>query len=319
MAQVTPAAPVCHSLWQRYALPTWALILLVYTSWGLFTYYASALSWWVLSPVGAVILCLHGSVQHELIHGHPSPWRWLNDSLGWLPLSLWMPYFQYRHHHRLHHEINTLCEPGLDPESYYHWPHDWHLKHAVMRLLWHINYTFIGRLIIGPWLVVGLFIGSQTKQVIQGFTKPFCKTTVLHQLNWMLHLVLVAGVLIWLDYQGVVWWQYIILCVWPGLSLTLMRSYAEHRPGNTNHERCVVIEGSWFTRLLFMNVNIHQVHHEFPHVPWFMVHGHWLRYRQSILVSNGVYFYQDYWSLMMQTMVRQKDSPMYPKKPFNQS
>jgi hypothetical protein len=50
-----------------------------------------------------------------------------------------------------------------------------------------------------------------------------------------------------------------------------------------------------------------------------MVHGHWLRYRQSILVSNGVYFYQDYWSLMMQTMVRQKDSPMYPKKPFNQS
>ena len=71
----------------------------------------------------------------------------------------------------------------------------------------------------------------------------------------------------WLDVQGIVWWQYIVLCVWPGLSLTLMRSYAEHRPSDNNHQRCVIIEGSWVTRLLLINVNIHQVHHEFPHLP----------------------------------------------------
>ena len=61
--------------------------------------------------------------------------------------------------------------------------------------------------------------------------------TVLHQINWVLHLLLVAGVVMWIDVQGIVWWQYIVLCGWPGLSLTLMRSYAEHRPGDNNHRR----------------------------------------------------------------------------------
>ena len=319
MAQTRPSAPICSKLWQRQAWPTWALIVLVYSSWIVLMSHASQLSWWLVSPMAAVLLCLHGSVQHELLRGRPSPWRWLNDSLGWMPLSLWIPYFQYRNHHQLHHEIHTITEPGLDPESYYHWPHDWYLKSAMVRLLWQLNYTFIGRMLIGPWLVVGLFIKSETQFFWRGFSQPSSLATVLHQINWVLHLLLVAGGIMWLNVQGIIWWQYIVLCVWPGLSLTLMRSYAEHRPGDNNHRRCVIIEGSWVTRLLFMNVNIHQVHHEFPHLPWFMVYGHWRRYKQLILVSNGGYFYQNYWSLMKQTMVHPKDSPMYQKKPANRS
>jgi fatty acid desaturase len=62
-----------------------------------------------------------------------------------------------------------------------------------------------------------------------------------------------------------------------------------------------------------MNVNLHQVHHEFPQLPWFMVNRHWQTHRQLILQRNGGYFYKGYWSLMRQTMLRQKDSPIYPK------
>lgn len=301
----TPTAPICRSAWQRQGWPTWALIVCVYCSWGVLMSNATELSWWLVSPLAAVILCLHGSVQHELLHGHPTPWGWFNDALGWLPLSLWIPYFKYRDDHRLHHRVDTLTDPGLDPESYYHWPERWQAMSPPIRLLWHLNYTFLGRMVIGPWLVVGLFLVTQLKEVSKG--------GLYHWRNWALHLVLMVSLILWLSHQGVIWWQYVVMCVWPGLSLTLMRSYAEHRPGSNNHKRCAIVEGSWFTRLLFMNVNLHQVHHEFPQLPWFMVNRHWQTHRQLILQRNGGYFYKGYWSLMRQTLLRQKDSPIYPK------
>ncbi|MBT4441721.1 MAG: fatty acid desaturase [Oceanospirillaceae bacterium] len=302
-----PPEPKLEQLWQRQHWPTWALMVGVYGAWIALMNYASLLSWWLVSPLCALLLCLHGSIQHELIHGHPSPWKRLNDALGWPPLSMWIPYFQYRDHHRLHHQTSVLTQPGLDPESYYHWPSNWHSMGGIMQTLWWLNHTFIGRMIIGPWLVIGIFLHSEVKQLAKG--------KLYDWRNWGLHLILVSVMMMWLHSQEVLWWQYLVFCVWPGLSLTLARSYAEHRPGNNNHERCAIIEGSWFTRVLFMNVNIHQVHHEFPKLPWFMVYPHWQRHRQAIIKRNGGYYYRGYWSLIKQTLWRQKDSPIYPEKP----
>ena len=120
-----PPEPKLEQLWQRQHWPTWALMVGVYGAWIALMNYASLLSWWLVSPLCALLLCLHGSIQHELIHGHPSPWKRLNDALGWPPLSMWIPYFQYRDHHRLHHQTSVLTQLGLDPESYYHWPSNW--------------------------------------------------------------------------------------------------------------------------------------------------------------------------------------------------
>jgi fatty acid desaturase len=306
MHATTPTpAQTSLALWQRQEWPTWALIVGVYVSWVLLMVYVKQLTWWLASPLGAIIICLHGSVQHELLHEHPSPWRGLNDMLAWPPLSLWIPYAQYRDYHRAHHQTATLSQPGLDPESYYLWREDWRTMSRFMRMLWHINYTFAGRMLVGPWLVVIQFFISEAKHLAKGSRS--------HWRSWSVHLLLVTVLLLWLHSQGVIWWQYILFCVWPGLSLTLMRSYTEHRPGNNNHQSCAIVEGSWFTRILFMNVNLHQVHHEFPQLAWFMVHGHWRQNRHSILERNGGFYYRGYWQLMCQHMLRQKDSPVYPK------
>src|SRR5690349_598617 len=43
----------------------------------------------------AVLGAWFGSLQHEVIHGHPTPWRWLNGVIGGAPLGLFVPYWLY--------------------------------------------------------------------------------------------------------------------------------------------------------------------------------------------------------------------------------
>ena len=51
------------------------------------------------APLLSVLLTWYGSLQHETIHGHPTPFRRFNGMLGSLPLSLWIPYTVYRETH----------------------------------------------------------------------------------------------------------------------------------------------------------------------------------------------------------------------------
>ena len=46
---------------------------------------------WIVIPVGVLLITLHGSLQHEIVHGHPTRWQDVNRALGMVPLSLWLP------------------------------------------------------------------------------------------------------------------------------------------------------------------------------------------------------------------------------------
>ncbi|MCP4881856.1 MAG: fatty acid desaturase [Gammaproteobacteria bacterium] len=300
---MAPPIPPVQGLWQHWQLPTWLIVVFVYSSYYLLMSNANQLTWWQLALLAGPLLCLHGSLQHEILHGHPTPWPWFNDLLGWAPLSLWIPYSRYRDSHRLHHQVDTLAEPGIDPESYYHLPQQWLSKTRLGRCLWHINFTLAGRLIIGPWLVLWAFISTEGTQLLKG--------DIYSWQSWLPHFALSAGLLIWLQEQGIAWWYYVLVCVWPGLSLTLMRSYLEHRPESDNHRRTALVEGNWFTNTLYMAVNIHQVHHEHASLAWFMVKPYYLANKDYVLAKNGGYYYRGYGQIMQQFLVKQKDSPIY--------
>ena len=45
---------------------------------------------------GGVLITLHSSLQHEIVHGHPTRWLGVNRLLAMLPLSLWLPFERYR-------------------------------------------------------------------------------------------------------------------------------------------------------------------------------------------------------------------------------
>ena len=104
-------------LW-RSELPTWLVIIAVYSGWFMTLAY-----WRTLGLFPATVLLIwftawYMSLQHELIHGHPTPWRWCNQLLGTLPLAVWYPYGLYRDSHLAHHHNDRLTLPVDDPESY---------------------------------------------------------------------------------------------------------------------------------------------------------------------------------------------------------
>lgn len=82
---------------QRAADPL--LIVTVYGGW-----FACVAGWRTLGLFPATLLLIwftarYMSLQHELIHGHPTRLVWFNQLLGTLPLAVWYPYGVYRDSH----------------------------------------------------------------------------------------------------------------------------------------------------------------------------------------------------------------------------
>ena len=71
--------------------PTWALIALIYSLW------IAALVWFGaqggLAPwlFLTLVSAWYMSLQHELVHGHPTRFPSLNRVFGLLPLAVWYP------------------------------------------------------------------------------------------------------------------------------------------------------------------------------------------------------------------------------------
>src|SRR5690349_16055256 len=113
------------SAWQgsfrrrRVEWPTVALAAVVYGAWGLLTFYNGSLPLLVLMPLGAWVTAWQASLQHEIIHGHPTRSRRLNRLIGLWPLMLWLPFESYRISHLVHHRDERLTDPLDDPESHY--------------------------------------------------------------------------------------------------------------------------------------------------------------------------------------------------------
>jgi fatty acid desaturase len=79
-------------LGRRVEAPTIVLAIVIYGMWGVATWFWRELPWWALAPLGAWIIAWQMNLQHEVIHGHPTPWGTVNEAIGVWPLSLWLPY-----------------------------------------------------------------------------------------------------------------------------------------------------------------------------------------------------------------------------------
>ena len=91
--------------------PTVALIALVYLVIATLVWFHASLPWWLLLPVGAYFAGLHSSLQHEVLHGHPTGSRLLNEALVFVTPHFWLPYPRYRDTHLTHHNDRHLTDP----------------------------------------------------------------------------------------------------------------------------------------------------------------------------------------------------------------
>ena len=76
--------PLRKSLFRRhrFELPTIGVAIGVYGGFVSLTWFFTSLPLWAAAPLGALLLAWQGSLQHETIHGHPTPWRRVTPRLA---------------------------------------------------------------------------------------------------------------------------------------------------------------------------------------------------------------------------------------------
>jgi fatty acid desaturase len=122
--------------------------------------------------------------------------------------------------------------------------------------------------------------------------------------HWAWHCIGVAAVVGWLRACHVPIGAYVACCVYPGLALTLIRSFAEHRVAGVLDHRTAIVEAELPFALLFLNNNLHFVHHAHPDAPWYEIPRIYHQRREAILRENGGLFFRGYRALFRRYSVR---------------
>jgi fatty acid desaturase len=285
--------------------PTWIVALVIYAAWGALIWYNASLPWWFMMPVGAYLLAWHFSLQHEAIHSFRGAPAWLRFALVFPPIGLWFPFPLYRKSHTTHHRDIHLTVPGVDTESYYVLQADWQRMSSSMRAVLTFNQTLVGRLLIGPALRLWILISKESKRVAQG--------DYSHLPHWAVHAIAVA-LLFWFI-SGVChfpWWQYCLLIAYPGMSLSLLRAFYEHRAAEDSQQRTAAVESNVLFGLLYLYNNLHVVHHLKPTMPWYEIPRYYRENRESLLELNGQYVYRGYAVFVRRYLFSPVFSPVHP-------
>ncbi|MCA9670242.1 MAG: fatty acid desaturase [Myxococcales bacterium] len=290
---------------RRFELPTWTVVFAIYGGWIGLTLAANRLPWPLVLLLGAWLVAWQGSLQHETIHDHPARSRWLNALVGFWPLSLWLPYGIYRAEHLRHHDDARLTDPLEDPESYYVTADRWRELGVARRALLRFHQTLVGRLVIGPPLSVARLLSSEAARLARGDRRNLR--------HWVLHLVGVAAVIGWLHFVcALSLGKYLLLFVYPGLSLTLLRAFVEHRPAREHAHRTAIVESGALFSLLFLNNNLHAVHHRLPAAPWYELPGLYRAAREALLAANEGYRFDGYGEIARRFALTPRDEPVWP-------
>ncbi len=286
---------ICYSLW---IVTTWNFQS-INENWG------PATACLMLFVVTALATAFHTSLQHEVVHDHPTPWPLVNEALVFPSLIFVYPFQRYRQLHLKHHNDKNLTDPYQDPESYF-WAECEQEKVGPIKLfLLGLNNTFVGRMVLGPPLGLWGFYGTEFSRLRAG-EKGVRKA-------WILHLIGCLVVYYWISYIcHIPFWLYTLLVIYPGVSWVLIRSFAEHQACETVGGRTAIVEAHPFFGLLFLNNNLHIVHHTHPHAAWYELPKLYRTDKQKYLTANGGYRFKGYGSVIQQFAFRKKQPVFHP-------
>lgn len=285
--------------------PTMGVTAATYASFFLLTWNHELLPWWLLWPLGGITVCLHGSLQHEATHGYPTRWQWVNTFTVCWSLWLWLPYLDYRKSHRTHHIDERLTDPRLDPESNYLTREEIaRLSRAHLALRKAIA-TLGGRMILGPAYFAWKAWKRGLGELIRGDADAIKA--------WGVHAITAGSVIYWVvGVCNMPFLTYVVFFAYSGTSLTVLRSFAEHRAVANPEQRTVVCEAGWFWSALFLNNNLHKAHHDKPGEVWHRRPATYRRERERLLKLNGGYLIPGYGVQFAKYFFRAKEPLNHP-------
>ena len=284
--------------------PTVILLVATYLIWAVGTTWAAGLSLPVGILVTAIAIAQFSSLQHEVLHGHPFRNRLLNEALVFPALTVVVPYGRFRDLHLAHHHDPILTDPYDDPESNFADPAVWAGMSAARRGLHQMNNTLLGRMVLGPAIsTVSLISGDMA--AIRAGNRDALRA-------WVLHIPGLMMVLFWLvKFAEMPVWAYLI-AAYAGFGLLKIRTFLEHRAHDIARARTVIIEDRGPLALLFLNNNLHAVHHMHPQVAWYRLPSTYRANRDHYLRRNDGYLYRSYAEIFRRFLFSAKDPVPHP-------
>lgn len=284
--------------------PTLSLILICLVVWflgiGLIGGYSTTIGFFCV----ALSVALYSSLQHEVIHGHPTRSQRLNEALVFPALSIFIPFGRFRDTHLAHHSDIRLTDPFEDPESNYFDPEEYARLSAPIRALLCLNNTLLGRVIFGPAIGQVMFMKDDWRRI------KLREEGVLQA--WIAHAVSLALVLaVYVTTASLPVWAF-LLATYLGLGLIRIRTFLEHRADEQAEGRTAIIEDRGPLSFLFLNNNLHAVHHLHPAVPWYQLPKLYFRNRQHFLSKNRAYVFSSYAEVVSKFLLRRKDPVAHP-------
>lgn len=277
--------------------PTFLALAGCYAAWLGVTFAWSWLPVIVFVPLAAYCVALQSSLRHEALHGHPTRSIHVNEALVFPPLCLLIPYRRFRDMHLRHHFDARLTDPYDDPESWFLAERDWDELPRPLKVLLRMNNTLAGRLVLGPPLSVFGLVRHDARAVLAGDRRIAAA--------WGVHILGAVAVVLWLTLvAGMPVWAYLLAASWPGLSLLMLRTYAEHQAHPDVPQRTAIIEASPLFSFVFLNNNLHYVHHKRPRVPWYELPGLYRAERARMRQENGGFGYAGYLELARRHLLR---------------
>ena len=283
--------------------PTWLIWLTIWGAWLLLVGSYGSLPSWISTALLIVLVAWYMSFQHELTHGHPTRNETVNRLIGLPPLAIWYPFDTYKADHLKHHDDAHLTEPGVDTESNYITPEQAAAISAPAMWLYKSQRTVLGRLLIGPAIVV-VSLGTRIARALAAGEWGILKI-------WAVHLPLVALLLWALErYTALSAWHYCFGIAYPALGLAMLRSLYEHRPGALPAHRTVINEAAAPWRLLYLNNNYHVVHHAYPEVAWYKIPALYAAEPAAWQAGNGGFVLPGYLYLIRNFAWTPVDNPI---------
>jgi fatty acid desaturase len=163
----------------------------------------------------------------------------------------------------------------------------------------------LGRIAIGP-----LYYAARALNDLAAALRVADRVALTH---WTVHAVVTAGLLWWVvGICRISVLEYALLFAWPGTGLALIRSFAEHRSAPDVAARTATIEAGWFMRLLYLNNNLHALHHAEPTGAWHQRPAAYRRQRAEVLARSRYNLVPSYTVLFRNHMLEPKEPLFHP-------
>ena len=284
--------------------PTLAVLAGCYTAYFLVTWAASDLGPVFSVALLSVILALHSSLQHEVMHGHPFGSARRDALLVFPPIGLFVPYQRFRDTHLAHHRDANLTDPYDDPETAYMDLLVLRRLPLLLQYLLRLNNTLSGRMLIGPAIGLSRFYFTDIKHIARGDTRVMSA--------WLSHLTGLAIVFAWFSSFASMSAGMYIIAAYFGMSILKIRTYLEHQANESIPGRTAIIDDRGPLAWLFLYNNLHSVHHLHPRMPWYRLPSFFDKHRAALMTRNNHYYYASYAQVFRQYLWREKDCVAHP-------